>query len=380
MDPDSKQQPEMLTHLFELSGIINSDLHVNSVLSRIIKVAMEVTNSEAASVFLLNETREELVLTTPAGPAEEVIRGVSFPKSEGIAGWVATQEKALIVNDVTKDDRFRGDFDPGFFETKSLMCVPLFDQTKRIIGVLQTVNKKEDGIYHEREIPVFQALANQAAVALGNAKLHEDREKLLGEIHHRVKNNMAVISAFAQIEAMSEKDDDLRQKLLKNVARIAGMSAVHEQLYKSDSFQDVRFVENVEQLIYKTVDTLEKEIDFELYSESNDILLNINQAIPCSLLIVEIIMHIISDFGNDSVPPFSKVEIRENRADDALKVVITCRNNNDAEEPAVLSNQLTQMLASQCHAKLSFKSKKEIAKITIEIEKTAMRGSGNYAM
>ena len=170
---------EKLDLLLELIGEINSDLELNKVLLSIIHAAKIITDSEACSVFLIDDVTNELILSIPTGPAGDEISGERFPMGEGIAGWVAEKGESQIVNDVTLDERFRGDFNPEIFKTRNILCAPLLNQSKKVIGVLQAINKKEGLDYQDGEIPLFNALANQAANAITNARLHEEITALL---------------------------------------------------------------------------------------------------------------------------------------------------------------------------------------------------------
>lgn len=168
--------------LMKLTGQINSNLDLDSLLSDIMQAVKLVMVSEASSLMLYDEDEDCLVLSLPTGPATEEISGKKIPKDEGIGGWSFTNKEAVIVNDVNDDDRFLGDIDPEVFETRNIICVPLFNQEKEIIGVIEAINKQDGQSFSEDAMPIFQALANQAAIAIENARLHEEqKQKMLLE-------------------------------------------------------------------------------------------------------------------------------------------------------------------------------------------------------
>ena len=173
---------DRLNLLMKLTGQINSNLDLDSLLSDIIQAVKLIMVSEASSLMLYDEEKDALVLSLPTGPATEEVSGKVIPKDQGIGGWVFTNGEPAIVNDVQQDDRFLGDIDPEVFTTQNIMCVPLLNQEKEIIGVIQALNKNDGGKFSEEEIPIFQALANQAAIAIENARLHEEqKQKMLLE-------------------------------------------------------------------------------------------------------------------------------------------------------------------------------------------------------
>lgn len=184
VDTSSGQQldSDKLNLLMKLTGQINSNLDLDNLLLDIIKAVKLIMESEASSLMLYDEDEDSLELSIPTGPVTEEISGKHIPKDQGIGGWVFTNQEPLIVNDVEKDSRFLGDIKPELFKTKNLICVPLLNQSEEIIGVIQAINKNSDSGFSEDEIPIFQALANQAAIAIENARLHEEqKQKMLLE-------------------------------------------------------------------------------------------------------------------------------------------------------------------------------------------------------
>lgn len=167
--------PERLNLLMKLTGQINSNLDLNSLLSDIINAAKILMEGEASSLFILDEKEEELVLSIPTGPMTAELSGIRIKKSEGIGGWVVTNNETAIIEDVYSDDRFKGDFDIDQFKTRNLICVPLKNHNGEAIGALQAMNKINNRTFDDHDTTIFEALANQAAIAIENARLHEDQ-------------------------------------------------------------------------------------------------------------------------------------------------------------------------------------------------------------
>ncbi|MEL7835014.1 GAF domain-containing SpoIIE family protein phosphatase [Fodinibius sp. Rm-B-1B1-1] len=173
---------EHLDLLMKLTGQINSNVDLDDMLLDIIKAVKLIMQSEASSLMLYDEDTDKLILSIPTGPATDEITGKHIPKDEGVGGWVFMNEEPAIVNDVDKDPRFGGDIEPDLFTTKNILCVPLLNHKKEIIGIIQALNKKGGQNFTADEIPMFQALANQAAIAIENARLHEQqKQKMLLE-------------------------------------------------------------------------------------------------------------------------------------------------------------------------------------------------------
>ncbi|MBF0472465.1 MAG: PAS domain S-box protein [Nitrospirae bacterium] len=118
----------------------------------------------------------------------------------------------------------------------------------------------------------------------------KEKELLLGEVYHRVKNNLAVVSSFLSLQRYTIKDPFYVNMFLESENRIRSMSLVHEKLYKSKDMSNVDFSDYIQCLI----DTLSRAYNVEsgnitIIKEVQDVLLDIDTAIPCGLIINELI-------------------------------------------------------------------------------------------
>lgn len=379
---NDRQYKEKVDLLLELIGNINSNLEVKSVLRNIIEAAMKITDSEASSVYLLDKSGKELILTVPTGPISEKIHGKRFPVTDGIAGWVARNAVPQIVNDVHNDERFYGDFEPEVFTTQNILCVPLNNQSEEVIGVLQAINKKDNADFEESEISLFQVLAHQAAIAITNARLNEERKTLLSEIHHRVKNNMAVISGMIHLQAFNEPDIEMQNKLLKGVTRISSMAMVHEELYEAKSFSTLNYTKNLEKVVKNTIETLQSDFNIDTQFECDTVTLNINQSIPCSLIVGEIIFHVVKFGFSESKNPKIRIYLKEDTTAERVQLIIK-DNGSSIQEYLAEENiegsgfQLISVLSKQLEAIFKYTSNDSENTFSLTFEKSEQGGSAN---
>lgn len=127
------------------------------------------------------------------------------------------------------------------------------------------------------------------------------REKnvLLQEVHHRVKNNLAVISGLLQIQQF-DSEDEVQNKILGNsVARIKSLALIHEKLYQSESLSNIELKSYLHDLIksIKQSSTIYKEIDIHIQCE--EIIVNVNQAVPCALILNEVVSNALEHAFKD---------------------------------------------------------------------------------
>ncbi|MGF1671458.1 MAG: PAS domain S-box protein [Balneolaceae bacterium] len=134
----------------------------------------------------------------------------------------------------------------------------------------------------------------------------KEKEVLLGEIHHRVKNNLAIISGLLEMNLHHSDDESVKGLVRDSQLRIKSMAKIHEKLYESDTFSQIPFREYVEEMITEIQVTHAKEgfePDFILNIEP--LALNINQAIPCGLILNELVSnalkHAFPDRKNGTV-------------------------------------------------------------------------------
>ena len=117
----------------------------------------------------------------------------------------------------------------------------------------------------------------------------KEKEILLSEIHHRVKNNFEIISSLLDMASMGSDNKEIKKILLSSRTRIHSMSMIHSQLYQSDWFDRVDMVNHIKELSenLQILYTDEKNIKMEI--ESSEVYLSLKQAIPCALIINELI-------------------------------------------------------------------------------------------
>ncbi|MCW9708866.1 PAS domain S-box protein [Fodinibius salsisoli] len=118
----------------------------------------------------------------------------------------------------------------------------------------------------------------------------DEKQVLLEEIHHRVKNNLAIVSGLLQMQMLSVEEPRLTSYLQDSQLRIKSMAIVHEMLYQSEKLSQINmdsYVKKLVRVISNTLSPENKNIQVEV--KCNECTLNINQAIPCALNINELI-------------------------------------------------------------------------------------------
>jgi PAS domain S-box-containing protein len=140
----------------------------------------------------------------------------------------------------------------------------------------------------------------------------KEKEILLSEIHHRVKNNLAVISGILQLQVYHTDNKKVNKALKESQSRIQSMSLVHEMLYQSESMAFINYKKYVNDLLQAISSMhLNEDRDIDIISEVEEVKFDLNQAIPCSLLLNEIIVNSYKHAFDDQSKGFIRVKMRE---------------------------------------------------------------------
>lgn len=120
----------------------------------------------------------------------------------------------------------------------------------------------------------------------------QEKELLLKEVHHRVKNNLQIICSLLSLQGDQTNNPETTKALDESENRIRSMAMIHEILYKSEDFSKIDFGEYIEQLTDFLADSLE-ETGVPITTEINvdNIFLKLNKAIPCGLIINELFVN-----------------------------------------------------------------------------------------
>jgi len=192
---ESQRKIELFEGLFEANAAVTSSLDRDEVLHLVMTKAQQLLHAEAASIFLIDEAVNELVLAVSTNLPPDARTEIRFPRGLGVAGWVAQTGETVMTSDITNDPRFyKGVQEKTGFHTTSYLCVPLRTQD-RIIGTAQVMNRKGNSAFTMEELHIMEGFARQATIALENARLHKEElekkhmeEEL--ELAHRIQQDL----------------------------------------------------------------------------------------------------------------------------------------------------------------------------------------------
>jgi PAS domain S-box-containing protein len=171
----------------------------------------------------------------------------------------------------------------------------------------------------------------------------KEKEVLLKEVHHRVKNNLQVISSILNLQSSYVKDKKTLEILRESQNRIKSMAFIHESLYQTKDFSNINFTEYVTSLANNLVhsyQSFEDQVDLEL--KIQDIYLNLDIAIPCGLIINEILSNALKYAFQKNEK--GKIGIRLSILEQEITLVI---RDNGVGLPAHIDYRNTESLGLQ---------------------------------
>lgn len=165
--------------LYNISQAVNFIDDLKRLLQVIIQKALVALDAEKGSLMLYDYSQNALQVRIVSGLQDKkledainngAVQCAKIAIGEGIAGTVFLERKPIITNLGSADPRFITK--EVLSNTKSLLCVPLVAKGE-VIGVINITNKKHDKLFNQKDLEFITSLANQAAIAIDNAKLYE---------------------------------------------------------------------------------------------------------------------------------------------------------------------------------------------------------------
>ncbi|MGB7969582.1 MAG: histidine kinase dimerization/phosphoacceptor domain -containing protein [Methanobacterium sp.] len=197
----------------------------------------------------------------------------------------------------------------------SMLNVPIWLQ-KEMVGVLSMEQTENSKAWTFEEQDFAASVSYILSLTLEASKRDkaqkqiikslEEKDVLLREIHHRVKNNMQIISSLLSLQSSNIENPEMKDIFSQSQNRVKSMSMIHEQLYQTDDLSKIDFKSYVNGLIkslFQIYSSNQKQIEWEINVE--DVKLDIETAIPCGLIINELVSNSLKHAFIDR--PYGKI-------------------------------------------------------------------------
>jgi PAS domain S-box-containing protein len=308
------------------------------------------------------------------------------------------KKRALMERCAQQISVSQADVDSGEFthmkddNVKTLLILPMVFQS-RVVGLVELRNRWAERTLTDRDITLAQFLTDQAAVAMENAQLYEraqreiaerkraeeqimaslkEKEVLLQEIHHRVKNNLQVVSSLLSLQSNYVENEAALDMFEESQNRILSMALIHEKLYRSQDLARIDLAEYIQTLAGDLVRSYRaRSGPVKLNVHAAGVFLSIDKAVPCGLIVNELVSNALKHaFPSNGNSPTNGTdidnEIRIDLSADAENRVTLLVGDNGVGFPQDLDVQtmdslglrLVHTLVSQLEGTLELQSDK----------------------
>jgi signal transduction histidine kinase/putative methionine-R-sulfoxide reductase with GAF domain len=187
--------------LREVGSALGSTLDLDALLELILNKLTELVEADRSTLYLLDESRQELVSRYVVG---EQVKSIRMKIGHGLAGTVAKGGKAVRVRRAYEDPRFERDWDilTGY-KTTSMLAAPLKNHLGRTIGVIQVLNKQGGEEFTDEDEAIVSSLSMQAAVAIDNSRLFLSliqKNKQLSDTTEQLERRVRDLSLLFDLE------------------------------------------------------------------------------------------------------------------------------------------------------------------------------------
>lgn len=289
----------------DLSGLI---LSFNSAAERMLGYRAEEMIGKQTPAIIHD-------LSEVAARAEALSAELGYPVAAGFEAFVARARLGQL--DEREWTYIRKD---GSRFPVRLSVTGLFDSTGALNGFLGIAADISDSLKHKEEM--------QHAL--------QEKETLLREVYHRVKNNLQVVSSLFNLQIRNLPAGPAREVLFEGAQRVRSMALVHEKLYQSNTLSSIKLNEYVQDLCRQLFDVNGAEArGIYLDTALDDVPVGLDQAVPLGLLINELLTNSLKHaFGEQG----GKITVRAQKVEDKLVLEIA-DNGKGFDDPAHSENE-----------------------------------------
>ena len=252
-----------LQKIIKAAELVNSNISLPEVLKNIVNVAVDLTNADRGTLYVVDNNKKEIWSMIALGAETYEIR---LKIGEGLAGYCAQTGETINIKNVKSDPRFKPEFDSIIgYDTKDMICFPIKNNMDAIIGVLQLLNNK-NGEFTERDEKFLIALSIHSAIAINNAlmlqkqisineelrllKIEAEKAALLkthflAQMSHEIRTPLNIILSGSQLLKMNSADLDANemtdlfemlesgsQRIIRTIEGIIEMSKINSGDYE----------------------------------------------------------------------------------------------------------------------------------------------------
>ncbi len=282
-----------LATVVKSSQAVSRETGLNKLMDTLMVIVLQHAGAERGLLILPrgDELRIEAEAVAEHDEVRVHLRGVAVAPEHlpaSLLNYVVRTSEQVLLNDAQATNDFAADPYVMQRKVRSALCVPLLKQAK-LVGVLYLENNLTPHAFTPARVAMLKLLASQAAMSLQNAELGE-KEALLKEVHHRVKNNLQLITSLLNLQASRVTDPAVAELFSDSRNRVRSMALVHENLYRAGNLSSIPMARHIRSLclhLNSAYGSLAQSV--RLSPNIADIHLEMDRAVPCGLIVNELV-------------------------------------------------------------------------------------------
>ncbi|MBS3819439.1 MEDS domain-containing protein [bacterium] len=407
MSPLDINFPDAAAEMHDIMKKLRENRHITFEMKHVAKDGSQIPVEISSHLFRLNTEPHVLSIArdiTERKKAEEQLKLTQFSidKVTLAVFWVTPEGRFFYVNDATcrhlgyNKEELEGmrvtDIDPNYPKERRKKHWEKLKKKKSLR--FETLHKRKDGTLVPVEITdhylEFEGREYEFAFALDISerkkaeeqiqKNLKEKEVLLREIHHRVKNNMQVISSLLNIQSSRTEDKKAQEALKATQKRVYSMALIHDRLYKSEDLASVDFSQYIKQISNHLLSYYRGKMGkVTIRKDIKNVFIDINKAVPLGLIVNELVSNSLKHAFPDERE--GEIRIKFHKKDSGYELQISDNGvglpeDLDLRKATSMGMQLVSSLVDQIEGEIELSRKPQTSfKITFPETKISKIGS-----
>lgn len=305
VSPGQSRSAERQTLLYQVLRAVGGQFDPDAVMHLAVRAIDEFSGWEHICLAALDADGTHWEIRAAGGALAGQV-GTAYRLNQGVIGQVFTTGQPFLLRDADVNE----DYEPGHAALSSELAVPI-RHGGRVTCVLNLESDRPDA-FDAGDVLTAGLLADAIALALDNARLYtearhelaerqraeeqlraslQEKDVLLKEVHHRVKNNLQVVSSLLSLQSRAVHDPQILSALRDSQGRVRTMGLIHERLYQSQDLSRVDFAEYMRSLVIYLFNSYGMEpvrVSLDVQVPAG-LTMGVDVAIPCGLIVNELV-------------------------------------------------------------------------------------------
>ncbi len=276
----------------------HSTENIQNLLDFTLNEAIKLTGSKIGYIYFYDENKKEFALNTWS---KEVMAQCAVVEKQtiyqlektGLWGEAVRQRQPIMVNNFEDPNPYKKGLPEGHNPLKKYLTIPVFS-SEQIVAVVGVANKEID--YEDSDIRQLNLMMD-AVWKIVQRKKTEDRvlkllgekELILKEVHHRIKNNMNTITNLLRIQADDYNNPEIKNVLFDAEGRVLSMMVLYDKLYRSNDFEELSIKDYLPALVDEILANFPGRMSVKIEKQIDDFILGVNILQPLGIIINELL-------------------------------------------------------------------------------------------